>query len=222
MEFKEKYTPKIDRDIVAFANTKGGRILLGVTDDGRIAGETLTNRLKAEILEEVHEDRVVVSNPGGFPAGMTEQKLGALSVRRNELIADIFARMNKVERMGSGFKRIREHLAAAGLPFPEMESDSFFIITFKRPGVPQSTPQRTPQKGSQKSNQKSDEKGNEKSDEKTLRLISENPAITTAVLSAELNLSLSGIAKIIRNLKKAQKLRRIGPDKGGHWEVNLT
>jgi ATP-dependent DNA helicase RecG len=30
IEFKEKYTPKIDRDLVAFANTKGGRILLGV------------------------------------------------------------------------------------------------------------------------------------------------------------------------------------------------
>jgi predicted HTH transcriptional regulator len=24
VEFKEKYTPKIDRDLVAFANTKGG------------------------------------------------------------------------------------------------------------------------------------------------------------------------------------------------------
>jgi predicted HTH transcriptional regulator len=27
VEFKEKYTPKIDRDIVAFSNTKGGLIL---------------------------------------------------------------------------------------------------------------------------------------------------------------------------------------------------
>ena len=49
IEFKEKYTPKIDRDLVAFANTKGGRILLGVKDDGSVIGEKLTNRLKAEI-----------------------------------------------------------------------------------------------------------------------------------------------------------------------------
>ena len=59
----------------------------------------------------------------------------------------------------------------------------------------------------------------EKSNEKVLRLIAKNPAITTGALSAKLNLSVSGIAKIIRNLKKKQKLRRIGPDKGGHWEV---
>ena len=34
VEFKEKYTSRIDRDIVAFANSKGGLILLGVDDKG--------------------------------------------------------------------------------------------------------------------------------------------------------------------------------------------
>ena len=29
-EFKEHFTPRIDQDIVAFANSKGGKILLGV------------------------------------------------------------------------------------------------------------------------------------------------------------------------------------------------
>ena len=49
VEFKEKYSPKIANDIVAFANTKGGNILLGIDDNGKIVGETLTNKLKAEI-----------------------------------------------------------------------------------------------------------------------------------------------------------------------------
>src|SRR3989338_1160357 len=49
VEFKEKYTSRISEDIVAFVNTKGGFILLGVDDNGNIAGEKLTNRLKAEI-----------------------------------------------------------------------------------------------------------------------------------------------------------------------------
>jgi len=49
VEFKEKYTPKIDRDIVAFANTRGGFILIGVGDSGKRTGETLTNKMKAEI-----------------------------------------------------------------------------------------------------------------------------------------------------------------------------
>ncbi|KAB2834019.1 MAG: hypothetical protein F9K48_07180, partial [Candidatus Brocadia sp.] len=49
VEFKERYTPKIDRDIVAFANSKGGLLLLGVDDRGKIVGENLTNKMKAEI-----------------------------------------------------------------------------------------------------------------------------------------------------------------------------
>ncbi len=50
VEFKEKYTPKVDRDIVALANGKGGFIVLGVNDEGRVIGEKLTNQMKAEIL----------------------------------------------------------------------------------------------------------------------------------------------------------------------------
>ncbi len=49
VEFKEKYTSKIDRDIIALANSRGGYILLGVSDDGKITGEKLTNQMKAEI-----------------------------------------------------------------------------------------------------------------------------------------------------------------------------
>src|SRR4030067_3491732 len=49
VECKERYTPKIDRDIVAFANSKGGLLLLGVDDRGKVVGEKLTNKMKAEI-----------------------------------------------------------------------------------------------------------------------------------------------------------------------------
>src|SRR3990170_4936167 len=51
VEFKEKYSPKIVQDIVAFANTKGGSILLGVGDDCNTKGEALTNKMKAEIVD---------------------------------------------------------------------------------------------------------------------------------------------------------------------------
>ena len=51
VEFKEKYSSKIDRDIVALSNSKGGYILLGVKDDNTIIGERLTNQMKAEILQ---------------------------------------------------------------------------------------------------------------------------------------------------------------------------
>ena len=50
LEFKEHFTSRIDEDIVAFANTRGGVILLGVRDNGTVGGENLTNDLKAKII----------------------------------------------------------------------------------------------------------------------------------------------------------------------------
>ena len=38
IEFKEKVTRELAEEIVAFANTEGGKIFLGVTDEGKIVG----------------------------------------------------------------------------------------------------------------------------------------------------------------------------------------
>jgi ATP-dependent DNA helicase RecG len=50
IEFKEHFTPRIAEDIVAFANTCGGTVILGVRDDRFVVGEKYTNALKAQIL----------------------------------------------------------------------------------------------------------------------------------------------------------------------------
>ena len=52
--------------------------------------------------------------------------------RAIELIADIFSRIDKAERMASGLPRIMRLLSEAKLPEPVIESNSFFEITFKR------------------------------------------------------------------------------------------
>ncbi len=85
------------------------------------------------LMVEVHENQVVISNPGGLPEGLSPQSLMNISVRRNELIADMFARMDKVERMGTGIKRMRDFVKSAGFPYPEIKSGLFFIIAFERP-----------------------------------------------------------------------------------------
>ena len=63
------------------------------------------------------------------------------------------------------------------------------------------------------------QKSKEKSKEKILQAIANNPYITTAELSQLISLSISGIEKNLRQLREQNKLKRIGPDKGGHWEV---
>ncbi len=47
----------------------------------------------------------------------------------------------------------------------------------------------------------------------------QNPAITTTELAQLLNISRRAVAKQTALLKEKGLIRRIGPDKGGHWEV---
>lgn len=66
---------------------------------------------------------------------------------------------------------------------------------------------------------KSKEKGKEKSKEKLLELVRRNPQITSAELQRLLGLSRSGVERIIRQFKGSGIIRRIGPDKGGSWQI---
>ena len=49
IEFKESFSNNISREICAFSNANGGKILLGITDDGKIKGIEITNNLKSKI-----------------------------------------------------------------------------------------------------------------------------------------------------------------------------
>ena len=63
------------------------------------------------------------------------------------------------------------------------------------------------------------QKVTKKSNQKILSAISDNPNITIRELQDLLGLSESGVKKVISQLKKQSLLLRIGPKKGGHWEV---
>jgi len=62
-------------------------------------------------------------------------------------------------------------------------------------------------------------KGGKKTADKLLAMVVANPKITFAEMVAGLGISRSAIQKHMAKLKDAQRLRRVGPDKGGHWEI---
>jgi len=63
------------------------------------------------------------------------------------------------------------------------------------------------------------EKTPEKTPEKILALLVLNPKLTISELAQQINRSNSAIERAIRKLQKFGRLKRIGPDKGGHWQV---
>ena len=156
------------------------------------------------LMVEIYDNRVEITNPGGLPRGLHEKDFGRISVRRNEIIADLFYRMDKVERAGTGIQRMRDSMKAAGLPLPEIKYDTFFTITLRRPPKEEIL-------GSVKSSVKSSVK--------ILETIRANKNVSAKEISETLGISLRAVEKQLSKLKESGRLRRIGPAKGGYWQI---
>lgn len=63
------------------------------------------------------------------------------------------------------------------------------------------------------------EETGEKTVEKIQLLIRQNSRITQQELMKKTGLSRRGVEWNLAKLKEKGLLRRIGPDKGGHWEI---
>jgi predicted HTH transcriptional regulator len=102
-------------------------------------------------------------------------------------------------------------------------SKTLFILTFKRPNLQidnyQTRVLGIGKETVEKSSQKSSQKSSLKSSLKIIDLINENNLITIEELSIRLNLTDRAIKKNIAKLKQEGIIKRVGPDKGGHWEI---
>ena len=91
-------------------------------------------RSTANVQVYIFKDRVEVVSPGGLPAGMTEADLGVKSIPRNPLLFGILHRMEAVEHIGSGIKRIRNLCREYGVAEPLIQvSEHWFTVVFLRP-----------------------------------------------------------------------------------------
>jgi ATP-dependent DNA helicase RecG len=85
----------------------------------------------ANVFVEIYSDRIVISSPGGLPAGISANELGTRSVRRNPVIADLLHRIGFIEKAGTGIDRMREAARELGSPEPVFRVDEFFSATFR-------------------------------------------------------------------------------------------
>jgi ATP-dependent DNA helicase RecG len=77
-----------------------------------------------EVLVRHMADRLVITSPGGFIAGITPGNiLRHEPVSRNRTLAEAFEKLRLVERAGIGRRRIFETMLAYGKRLPEYEAD---------------------------------------------------------------------------------------------------
>ncbi|MBA3027649.1 MAG: hypothetical protein FP816_02390 [Desulfobacteraceae bacterium] len=92
-------------------------------------------RSTANVQVHIYSERLEIITPGGLPAGMKKEDMGKKSVPRNPLLFGLFYRMNLVEQIGSGVKRIRDLCRDYGVAEPLFEiSEDWVTLSFPRPG----------------------------------------------------------------------------------------
>jgi ATP-dependent DNA helicase RecG len=75
-----------------------------------------------DIFLEVYPDRVVFTNPGGLPLGITKNNILHERQRRNPHLIQILHDLKLMEGEGSGYDLVYEKLSLDAKPFPEIES----------------------------------------------------------------------------------------------------
>ena len=74
-------------------------------------------------------------------------------------------------------------------------------------------------KGRERKERENSRKSGQKNADCLLGLLKDRPQATQGDMVAIVGINRSAIQRHLSNLKAAGRLRRIGPDKGGHWEV---
>ncbi len=158
----------------------------------------------------IYKDRIEIYNPGLFPEEIDPEDFFSgheHSILRNPLIAETMYKSKDIERWGSGIKRIHDECVTAGVQVDFKRLKTGFVVVFHRPKWEEGDGL---------------EKGGQKLTAKQIALVNllkQNPAISRKDIANKMGINESAVQKRLDALKKKGILRRVGPDKGGHWEV---
>ena len=214
--------PKLFADALAFImrnlhKTQGGR---GVNAPGRaeiaeaVFEELLVNALvhrdyfvSAPIRLFIFDNRIEIISPGHLPNNLTVEKIrtGNSNIRNPILVSYVAKGLLPYHGLGSGIKR-----ALSSWPDIEFSDDRdgcLFTATVHR-NAPINAPVNAPINAPEPSLQV-----------QLLNLVRSNPKLSYDKLAALTQKDRTTIMRNMAKLKAQGRLKRIGPAKGGHWQV---
>jgi ATP-dependent DNA helicase RecG len=182
-------------------------------------------RSASDIVIKVFDDRIVFTNPGRIYGNLTIEDLNRddyVSSLRNRLLAEAFYLTGDIEKYGTGFIRIRRTLKDhPGISYKLSEMGDFFRIEL---AYDMANVSKLPENLPEKWSENLPEKGSEKLPPLQKIIVGnmlKDPSVTYAQLADLTDKSREVIRKNIKKLKESGCIRRIGPDKGGYWQVQL-
>ena len=185
--------------------------------------------LGSEVHVDMFDDRMEIYSPGGMVDGTFIQNLNLEQVpskRRNPVLADVFARLDYMERNGSGIGKIIDACEFAvnytDEKAPIFYSDrSQFRVTL--PNLNYSTNGLENSGGFQSLDSKAP-KPTKKALEKALEnqiieLMKQKPSITQIEISEQVELSRSKVQNVIKELLENDRIERVGGRRYGKWVI---
>ena len=196
-----------------------------------------------EIQIKMFDDRLVFESPGKLPGMVKPENIRYTHFSRNPKIAAFLKAYHYVKEFGEGLDRICREQEANGAKTPSFRTDEFILkitvpkvtekvnvkgekvieteqkraerLTENRPGLIEKH-----QKLIEKLIEKAVRQGDKLTENRIsiLRLVMDDPYISKADLSKLVGISVAAISANIEVLR-GKYLRRVGPDKGGFWEI---
>jgi len=188
-----------------------------------------------EIQIKMFDDRLVFESPGKLPGQVKPSNIRNTHFSRNPKIAAFLKAYHYVKEFGEGMDRICREQEANGAGAPSFRTDDFILkitvpkVIEKGTEIVNVTENVT--ENTRKVIEKNDgviEKVIEKAallNEKLtgnriliIKLMIEDPYISKSELSKHIGISKNSVSRNIEALR-GKYLRRVGPDKGGFWEI---
>ena len=167
--------------------------------------------VSAPIRLFMFDNRIEIISPGHLPNNLTVEKIraGNSNIRNPILVSFVAKGLLPYHGLGSGITRALEMWPE--IDFADDHEGCLFTATIHRKPVQelelaeelQKTPVKTPVK----------------TPELVLMTLQENPYMTLAEVAEAIGKSVSAVERASAKLVKAGKLKYVGPQKGGHWEV---
>jgi len=179
-------------------------------------------RATSHIQVNIYRDRVEIWNPGGLVPGLKLKDLGHVSRPRNLLLFSLMARMDLVENIGSGIKRIRNAISAYKLKPPIIKAEeNWFSITFMRKGAHDALDMGSGKKDHFEPVQKNltgrVNGGINEGMDALLKFIQKTPGLRAPQISKAMNMPVTTLEHWLKRLKSQNRIEFRGSSKTGGY-----
>ena len=173
-------------------------------------------------MHYIYDDRIVITSPGPMASGVLinkELNNNIPSIRRNPILADIFARMKFMDRRGSGFDKI---VNGTNRLFDDNKNHVEFYATETHFSVViYNANYNNVENGVTNGVINDVINGALNKNEKIIYgVMKANPQITIAEIVQKARISRRTVERIIARLKEKELIERSGANKGGYWKVS--